>query len=1028
MSVVQKRIGMLTLAAALAVCGAVLVSGQGVGPGQNQPAQRVEVTIDGMTLSTLPGFAVERVNPTKIDSYVAMTFSADGRPLVAKEFDYLRWLVDQNGDGFYESEKILTERVHSCQGIWFDGPTLYATCMQSETVEEGEAKFVRVGAELEEQNKNPGQPSGLARLWRSAARTHAGLWRIQTNANGEATSVEQQTQLLGTVEEHGPHGIRRGPDGELWYVQGNNHGSPLNTKVDRQRSLLLNDKDAQLLPSFENFGPCQRDGVCSALHRVDRQTGLHTFMMGGNRNVYDFAFNDMGDAFWYDSDHEPELGTPWYREVRTIHGVLGGNYGYRTGSGKYPEWYLDSLPPVRDLRRGSPVGIETYLSYAYPAEFYDILLEGDWSRGRLLYTALTPNGATYKAREDAAEFLHGIPLNITDLEVGPDGNIYFATGGRSSQGGFWRIKYTGPTPPQPDRTGILAVVRQPQPLSSWGWAAIERVKASMGEAAFGAQLEKVARTTSMAPRDRVRALYEMQRHGPKPSGALLRALVADQQTDVRSAAVYVAGLQSGSDAAAVAAAGLRDANPMVRRRALEAVITLGQSPERPSLVPVDDIYRNLNDPDRFVRWAARLALERTPRQDWASRVLSETNTLGVMEGLLAWVRTANGASLNPALQKEFALMRQAGLSVEDQLRLLRLFHYTITELPNGDLDQALRSEAFTIWAARFPAADDRLNREIALTLAYSQHPQAAGTILAAMPQGDERREVQIHYLYALRTVQTGWTPALIQQLGAVFERTTRWRGGIGGSVNTIFDHTQERLSEGERTALFAAAPTFAPPPVVARGTGPAPAAGGRGAGGGGRGGGGRGGRGAGADKLETFERLVYWPGQAGMLQSTGPTLGFSGGRMVSPTSGHAQGSTDVDTAPGRQIFETSCASCHKYGAVGTAYGPDLTGHKLSRYDLAEAMFYPDRKIAERYYVTVVETTDGRSVRGVVVTDDAQNLVLKTADAPQPVTVAKAQIRARRTEQATIMPDFFEQTPRINFAQVLAFLSVPAPEQ
>ena len=36
-----------------------------------------------------------------------------------------------------------------------------------------------------------------------------------------------------------------------------------------ERSLVLNDKETQLLPSFENFGPCQRDGVCSALHRVD---------------------------------------------------------------------------------------------------------------------------------------------------------------------------------------------------------------------------------------------------------------------------------------------------------------------------------------------------------------------------------------------------------------------------------------------------------------------------------------------------------------------------------------------------------------------------------------------------------------------------------------------------------------------------------------------------------------------------------------------------------------------------------------
>ena len=240
-----------------------------------------------------------------------------------------------------------------------------------------------------------------------------------------------------------------GPTASCGYALGDDHGSPLNRDLDAERSLVLNDKETQLLPSFKNFGPCQRDGVCSALHRVDRQTGKHTVLMGGSRNMYDFAVTEMGEVFSFDSDHEPELGTPWFRQVRTIHAVLGGNYGYRNGSGKSPVWYLDSLPPVRDLNRGSPVGVETYLSYAFPAEFYDNLLEGDWSRGRLLYTSLTPNGATYRARDNQAEFLHGIPLNITDLEVGPDGNLYFSTGGRSSQGGFWRIRYTGPAQPQP---------------------------------------------------------------------------------------------------------------------------------------------------------------------------------------------------------------------------------------------------------------------------------------------------------------------------------------------------------------------------------------------------------------------------------------------------------------------------------------------------------------------------------------------------------------------------------------------------
>ena len=106
--------------------------------------------------------------------------------------------------------------------------------------------------------------------------------------------------------------------------------------------------------------------------------------------------------------------------------------------------------------------------------------------------------------------------------------MYFTTGGRNTTGGLWRLRYTGTAPAAPDMTGILAVVRQPQPLSSWGWAAIEKVKASMG-AGFGGELEKVARNASAPGMERARAIYEMQRHGAAPSAALLTALDQGRQ-------------------------------------------------------------------------------------------------------------------------------------------------------------------------------------------------------------------------------------------------------------------------------------------------------------------------------------------------------------------------------------------------------------------------------------------------------------------------------------------------------------------
>src|SRR5690606_5115559 len=118
-----------------------------------------------------------------------------------------------------------------------------------------------------------------------------------------------------------------------------------------------------------------------------------------------------------DSDMEWDIDLPWYRVCRTDHIVPGGEFGWRTGSGKWPDYYPDSLPPLTDIGRGSPVGVEFYQHpFAYPAKYRDAFLLGDWSRGRILATFLEKSGATYT--EKVEEFITGEPINIADLEVG----------------------------------------------------------------------------------------------------------------------------------------------------------------------------------------------------------------------------------------------------------------------------------------------------------------------------------------------------------------------------------------------------------------------------------------------------------------------------------------------------------------------------------------------------------------------------------------------------------------------------------
>jgi hypothetical protein len=88
---------------------------------------------DGSPFSTLPGFRVERVTPAdKTDSYIVVTFDSLGRPVVGQSASgsgsHPRTLIDANNDGIFEGEKVISEQLNTCHGLFFEGRTLYANC------------------------------------------------------------------------------------------------------------------------------------------------------------------------------------------------------------------------------------------------------------------------------------------------------------------------------------------------------------------------------------------------------------------------------------------------------------------------------------------------------------------------------------------------------------------------------------------------------------------------------------------------------------------------------------------------------------------------------------------------------------------------------------------------------------------------------------------------------------------------------------------------------------------------------------
>jgi putative heme-binding domain-containing protein len=162
----------------------------------------------------------------------------------------------------------------------------------------------------------------------------------------------------------------------------------------------------------------------------------------GYRNEYDIAFNAQGELFSYDADMEWDVGTPWYRPTRVCHATSGSEFGWRSGTGKWPEFYPDSLPSVVDIGPGSPTGIVFGTGAKFPAKYQRALYIADWSYGIIYAVHMTPDGSTYTGEME--RFVSAQPLPVTDMIVNPhDGAFYFAIGGRRTQSGLYRVTYTG---------------------------------------------------------------------------------------------------------------------------------------------------------------------------------------------------------------------------------------------------------------------------------------------------------------------------------------------------------------------------------------------------------------------------------------------------------------------------------------------------------------------------------------------------------------------------------------------------------
>jgi putative heme-binding domain-containing protein len=112
-----------------------------------------------------------------------------------------------------------------------------------------------------------------------------------------------------------------------------------------------------------------------------------------------------------------------------------------------------------------------------------------------------------------------------------------------------------------------------------------------------------------------------------------------------------------------------------------------------------------------------------------------------------------------------------------------------------------------------------------------------------------------------------------------------------------------------------------------------------------------------------------------------------------------------DAAKGQMAFATAgCVGCHQVKGQFINFGPDLSliGNKLSRDAMFTAVLYPSAGIEHSFNGLTVSTKGGGQVVGYVISDTADELVLKIAGGAQQA-VQKADITKRDAMTMSLMP-------------------------
>ena len=432
----------------------------------------------------------------------------------------------------------------------------------------------------------------------------------------------------------------------------------------------------------------------------------------------------------------------------------------------------------------------------------------------------------------------------------------------------------------------------------------------------------------------------------------------------------------------------------------------------PNAEAVTIAWPALNNEDRFIRYAARIAMEHQPAITWKQKLLTEKDPVIISQAAIALARMGEKTEKDNLL-KALSAIDFSKISESKQLDALRAIELILIRLgkPTGEL----KNELIALLDKQYPAATNNLNRSLSKIMVFIDAPTVVAKTMELMKlakddPNDQKTftestdlilrnpqygldiakmlanvppQQQTYYATVLSHAKIGWTPALQETYFKWFYTAFGYKGGVSfiGFLNLIRKDALKNVSKN----TFAYYNTLSGDSIVNR---------------------------------------AMMGLKENIKQAKGPGRDWEVDTALVYVK---DGLTNRDFENGKAMFSTTlCSSCHAMGGEGGVSGPSLTqiGTRFSYKDMLTAIIEPNKSISDQFGSTVFYLKKGGSIVGKLISEDGTKYVIAQNPFAMQNTkdvLKKDVTRTRVSEISPMLPGLINSLNAEELKDLLAYL-------